>query len=297
MKGLILAGGTGSRMYPITKSVNKHLLLVHNLPMIYYPISFLMMLGVKEFLITTHENYLDDFIKLLGNCIDYGISIEYKIQKEADGLAGALKVADGFITKNDKFIMILGDNFFFIPSMDIIFKNFIQENKASICLKMVNNPESFGIANLDKNGNVSSIVEKPQNHISNLAVTGIYYYDYRAIEFANVIQKSNRGELEITDINNEYIKNNAMNYITLNRSAVWFDCGTYESLFDASSFVCAIKKNHSFQPGVLEEVALNKGYINVDKFKEQINKIKSCEYKDYLCMVLSEYEINSDNII
>ncbi len=290
MKGLVLAGGTGTRMYPITKAVNKHLLLVHNLPMIYYPISFLMMLGVKEFLITTHEIYLNDFIKLLGNGKNYGISINYKIQQEADGIAGALNIADGFIEKNDKFIMILGDNFFFVPNLGATFKNFFPSDKAAICLKAVDKPQAFGIADIDKNGIVKSIEEKPTIAKSNLAVTGIYYYDYRAIEFSRTIKKSNRGELEITDINNEYIKHNAMSSITLNRSAVWFDCGTYESLLSASSFVNAIKQNHGLQPGVLEEVALRKGYITLDFLKEICDELKPCEYKDYLNVVIKEYQ-------
>lgn len=291
MKGIILAGGNGTRMYPITKSINKHFLLVHNLPMIYYPISFLMMLGIKEFLITTHETHLNDFIKLLGKGEEYGISIEYRIQNHAGGIAEVLDIADGFIQKDDKFVMILGDNFFFVPALQETFKNFFSENKAAICLKIVDKANAFGVAEIDDKNNVISIEEKPKNPKSNLAVTGIYYYDYRAIEFSRNIKRSDRGELEITDINNQYIKHNAMSSITLNRSSVWFDCGTYESLLDASSFIHAIKKTHSLQPGVLEEVALRKGFITLKQFKEKIQKLKPCEYRDYLEMIANEHTI------
>lgn len=292
MKAILLAGGTGTRMYPLTQYINKHLLPIGGLPMIYYPLSFLILLGVTEVLIVVNPSDKPVFEKLLGNGTQYGIKFRYIIQNGANGLAEPLILSEEFIDKNERFIMMLGDNLFYAPAMANVFKDFTLGKGANLVLTSVQDPRAFGVVEYHhETKKIISIEEKPENPKSNLIATGLYCYDYTAIEFAKHISRSSRGELEITDVNKEYLRQNNLNALLLDRSAIWFDCGTHKMMEIASDFVYTIEKNHNISKlGVIEECALRTNLITIQDFEKIIVSLKSSDYKEYLCKVLKEYE-------
>jgi glucose-1-phosphate thymidylyltransferase len=284
MKGIILAGGTASRLAPTSFVVNKHILPIYNKPLVFYPLATLMLLGVRDFLITLHEHDLENFEKLLGDGSDLGIQIKYKVQEKAGGIAEVLLLADDFIKEGERFAMILGDNIYYIPHIRENFANLLNiKNGAGVVLSSVNDPHRFGIAEFDSENNLIGVEEKPKNPKSNWAITGLYFYDRQAIEFAKNATRSARGELEVTDVNEKYLKQGQLNYIKLPRGSVWLDAGTPKSMFEASEFVKIIEEKQGYKIAVLEEVAYNMGYINNSQLLKISERYKNgCEYGDYL---------------
>ncbi|MEN9782451.1 MAG: glucose-phosphate thymidylyltransferase [Pseudomonadota bacterium] len=284
MKGIILAGGTASRLAPTSFVVNKHILPIYNKPLVFYPLATLMLLGVRDFLITLHEHDLENFEKLLGDGSDLGIRIQYKIQERAGGIAEVLLLADDFIKEGERFAMVLGDNIYYIPHIRENLASLLNiKNGAGVVLSNVNDPHRFGIAEFDNDNNLVGVEEKPKNPKSNFAITGLYFYDRQAIEFAKNATRSARGELEVTDVNEKYLKQGQLNYIKLPRGSVWLDAGTPKSMFEASEFVKIIEEKQGYKIAVLEEVAYNMGYINNSQLEKIAAKYKSgCEYGDYI---------------
>lgn len=282
MKGIIPAGGKGTRLAPTTSAINKHLIPIYNKPMIYYPVSLLIGIGVRDLLITSHAEELPIFQNLLGDGSKFGIKISYKVQKEAGGIAEVLLLAEDFIGEKEKFVMCLGDNIFHISHLHITFSNFLNlQEGAGIILCPVKEPSRFGVAEINKEGVVTSVVEKPKNPSSNLAITGLYFYDKMAIQFAKTLKPSNRGELEITDINMEYLKLGKLHSVILSRGAVWFDTGTFESLFEASEYVRIMEIRRGQLIGSPEEIAFHAGLITKNQLKNDIIDKKG-EYYEYL---------------
>jgi glucose-1-phosphate thymidylyltransferase len=284
MKGIILAGGTASRLAPTSFIINKHLLPIYNKPLIYYPLSTLMLLGIKDFLITLHENELETFKKLLGDGSDLGIKIQYKIQANAGGIAEVLLLANDFIQENDRFAMILGDNLYHIAHIRETFKDLLNlKSGAGIVLSEVHDPHRFGIAEFNEDGKIISLEEKPKEPKSNLAITGLYFYDRASIEFAKQSNRSARGEFEITDVNNQYLQNNKLSYIKLPRGSLWMDAGTPKSMFEASEFVRIVEEKQKYKIAIIEEIAYRMGYISKEQLLKLASKFKAgCEYGDYL---------------
>ena len=281
MKGIILAGGKGTRLAPLTNILNKHLLPVYNKPMIFYPLTHLIALGVKEVLITPHIKEMPLFQDLLGDGSYFGIKITYKIQAEAGGIAEVLLLADDFIKGNERFVVHLGDNIFHISHIKEALKPLLElKEGAGVVLSGVKDPERFGVAEVD-GSHVISVEEKPKNPKSNLAITGLYFYDRMAIDFAKNIGRSARGELEITDVNNEYLKRGNLSAVQLSRGSVWLDTGTVESLYEASEFIRIMELKKGQMIGSPEEVALSLNLITKEKLLSQV-KDKKGEYYEYL---------------
>jgi glucose-1-phosphate thymidylyltransferase len=282
MKGVILAGGKGTRLAPLTNVLNKHLLPIYNKPMIFYPLANLIALGVREVLITTHAKEMPLFQDLLGDGSHFGIKIYYKIQAEAGGIAEVLLLADDFVKSGERFVVHLGDNIFHIPKIKETLGDLISlQDGAGVVLCSVKDPERFGVAEIDANYQVISVEEKPKKPKSNLAITGLYFYDRMAIDFAKNIGRSARGELEITDVNAEYLKRGKLYSASLSRGSVWLDTGTVESLYEASEFVRIMEIKQGQMVGSPEEVALNLGLIDKGFLKTQIQSKKG-EYYEYL---------------
>lgn len=290
MKGILLAGGTGSRLWPITTVVNKHLIPIYDKPMVFYPISILMMSGIRDILIITTTADLNSFKKLLGNGEDWGISINYKVQKRPEGIAQAFIIGESFIG-SDSVALVLGDNIFygdgFISKLDSA-KEYLNQDKASIFAYRVENPNQFGVVEFRKDGAVKSIEEKPQNPKSNFAVTGLYFYTNEVIEIAKNLKPSKRGELEITDINKAYLDKGKLNCVTLGRGFAWLDTGTYDSLLDAAGFIATLKKRQGYRISVPEEIAFRLGYIDRNKLIEVAGKYGNSPYGLYLMKVSDE---------
>jgi len=285
MKGIILAGGSGTRLYPVTEVVNKHLLPIYNKPMIYYPLSILLLLGIREILFIVNKQGLDMYKKLLKNGEDLGIKIEYKIQEKPRGLAEGLILAEDFIG-DDNICYILGDNIFFghnLPKYLNEAKEEIEKNGGAYVFGYyVKDPERFGVVEFDEKGNVISIEEKPKNPKSNYAVTGLYFYDNKAVEYAKKVKPSDRGELEITSVNEMYLKEGKLKVKLLGRGFAWFDAGTHDSFLEASNFIATIEKKTGLMVGCIEEIAYRQGFINKEQLKKLAQPLLKTEYGKYL---------------
>jgi glucose-1-phosphate thymidylyltransferase len=285
-KGIILAGGKGSRLFPITKIISKQLLPLYNKPMIYYPLSVLMLSGIDDVLIISTRNQIPLYKKIFNDGKNLGIKISYKIQKKPNGIAEAIKIGSNFVKKK-KFTLILGDNFFYGNDLSNILIDSSKKKGASIFLYKVNDPSKYGVAKIKKN-KVIDIIEKPKDFVSNYAVTGLYIYDYKALNYLKHLKKSSRGELEITDLNKKYIDDNCINYKILNRGFAWLDNGTFDDYLKTQNFISMIENRQGIMIGCLEEIALNKKFITKKKLINNIKKNKIFCNKDYLLKIIDE---------
>ncbi len=285
MKGIVLSGGAGTRLYPSTMAVSKQLLPVYDKPMIYYPISVLMLAGIKDILIISTPQDLPNFKKLLGTGEQFGINFSYVEQPKPEGLAQAFILGEEFIG-NDSVSLVLGDNIFFGQSFSRMLSSVVKRTEeisgATVFGYEVKDPQRFGVVEFDRDGKVLSLEEKPQEPKSNYAVTGLYFYDNKVVEYAKNLKPSKRGELEITDLNNIYLKNHNLNVELLGRGFAWLDTGTHDSLMRASQYVQSIELNQGIKIACLEEVAYRMGFISKDKLKEIASKYNKNEYFDYV---------------
>ncbi|MCX4275921.1 MAG: glucose-1-phosphate thymidylyltransferase RfbA [Candidatus Gastranaerophilales bacterium] len=285
MKGIVLAGGSGTRLYPSTMSVSKQLLPVYDKPMIYYPISVLMLAGIRDILIISTPHDISNFEKVLGDGSKFGVKFSYKVQPSPDGLAQAFILGEEFIG-NDAVALILGDNIFYGPGFSGMLKNAKQnaskENIATIFSYYVKNPERFGVVEFDENDRAVSIEEKPENPKSSYAATGLYFYDNKVVEYAKGLKPSARGELEITDLNKIYLKEGRLNVQPLGRGFAWLDTGTHKSLLQAGQYVQTIEENQGIKIACLEEVAYRAGFLTKEEILENAKKYNDNEYFHYV---------------
>ncbi|MBR5086223.1 MAG: glucose-1-phosphate thymidylyltransferase RfbA [Muribaculaceae bacterium] len=295
MKGIVLAGGSGTRLYPITKGVSKQMLPVYDKPMIYYPISVLMMAGIREILIISTPFDLPGFKRLLGDGSDFGLKFEYAEQPSPDGLAQAFIIGEEFIG-NDSVALVLGDNIFHGAGFTKLLNKSVEraenESKATIFGYWVDDPERYGVAEIDKDGNCMSIEEKPKYPKSNYAVVGLYFYPNDVVEIAKNIKPSARGELEITSVNQEFMNRGQLGLITLDRGYAWLDTGTHDSLSEASIFVEVIEKRQGLKIACLEGIAYRRGWIDREKMKELAKPMLKNQYGQYLLKVIDELDRN-----
>lgn len=291
MKGIVLAGGSGTRLYPITKGVSKQLLPIYDKPMIYYPISVLMLAGIRDILIISTPQDLPGFRRLLGDGSDYGVCFEYAEQPSPDGLAQAFVIGERFIGDNSV-CLVLGDNIFygqgFRPMLEEAVCQAEKKGKATVFGYHVDDPERYGVAEFDKDGNVLSIEEKPEKPKSNYAVVGLYFYPNKVVDIAKEIRPSARGELEITTVNQQFLKNKELKVRLLGRGFAWLDTGTHDSLSDASIFVEVIEKRQGLKVACLEAIAYRKGWIEKEKMREVAEVMKKNQYGEYLFKVLND---------
>ncbi|MEZ3562482.1 glucose-1-phosphate thymidylyltransferase RfbA [uncultured Duncaniella sp.] len=297
MKGIVLAGGSGSRLYPITKGVSKQMLPIYDKPMIYYPISTLMLAGIRDILIISTPHDLPGFRRLLGDGSDFGVRFEYAEQPSPDGLAQAFIIGKDFIG-DDSVCLVLGDNIFHGAGFSKILCDSVtaveNEGKASVFGYWVNDPERYGVAEFDKNGNCLSIEEKPQNPKSNYAVVGLYFYPNKVVEIAETISPSERGELEITTVNQTFLDNNELKVTTLPRGFAWLDTGTHDSLAEASIYIEVLEKRQGLKIACLEGIAYRRGWISREKMIEMAMSMSKNQYGQYLMKVIEE--LDGDNI-
>lgn len=299
MKGIVLAGGSGTRLYPITKGVSKQLLPIYDKPMVYYPISVLMLAGIRDILIISTPQDLPGFKRLLGDGSDYGVHFEYAEQPSPDGLAQAFIIGEKFIG-DDSACLVLGDNIFyggyFTDKLKAAVKAAEEEKKATVFGYWVSDPERYGVAEFDRNGNCISIEEKPANPKSNYAVVGLYFYPNKVVEVAKHIKPSARGELEITTVNQEFLKDGELKIQLLGRGFAWLDTGTHDSLSEASAFVETIEKRQGLKIACLEGIAYRRGWITEVRMRELAKPMLKNQYGQYLLQVIEEkkQELDSD---
>ncbi len=290
MKGIILAGGSGSRLYPLTTVISKQLLPVYDKPMIYYPLSTLMLFGIKEILIISTPQDTPNIEKLFGDGSRLGLKLEYRIQKEPKGIAQAFTIGADFIG-NDDVCLILGDNIFYMGEQFKLFRDEISKNTGGTVFGYhVSDPERFGVVEFDKNFHAVSIEEKPKNPKSNYAVVGLYFYKSDVVEKARQLKPSARGELEITDLNRMYLEEGRLNVVPMKRGNAWLDAGTPQSLLEASNFIGIIEKRQDLKIACIEEIAYRKGFIDDKQLLKITNELKDgVDYKDYLKRVYEDY--------
>ncbi|WP_172282351.1 glucose-1-phosphate thymidylyltransferase RfbA [Chryseobacterium sp. LAM-KRS1] len=287
MKGIILAGGSGTRLYPLTIAVSKQLMPVYDKPMIYYPLSTLLLAGIRDILIITTPHDQEGFVKLLGDGSQIGCNIEYVVQPSPDGLAQAFILGDSFIG-NDPAALVLGDNIFYGSEMGTLLKNKTNPDGGVVFAYHVSDPERYGVVEFDNDFKAVSIEEKPTHPKSNYAVPGLYFYDNEVVEIAKNIQPSARGELEITDVNNVYLKKGKLEVGVLDRGTAWLDTGTFDSLHDASEFVSVIEKRQGFKIGCIEEIAFRNKFINEEKLLQTALKYGKSGYGKYLTQLVNK---------
>ena len=291
MKGIILAGGSGTRLYPITKSTSKQSLPIYDKPMIYYPMSVLMLAGIKDILIISTPRDISVFEELFGNGNDLGLNIQYAVQEQPNGLAEAFIIGEDFIG-DDKVALVLGDNIFYGYGFSERLKNAVERDEATIFGYHVSDPQAFGVVEFDKDFNVLSIEEKPKVPKSNYAVPGLYFYDNDVVEIAKNVKPSERGELEITSVNNEYLRRGKLKVELFGRGMAWLDTGTHRGLLEASNYVEAVQTRQGLYIACLEEIAYRKGYINKEQLLELAKPLMKTEYGQYLVKVSMENQNN-----
>ena len=301
MKGIVLAGGSGTRLYPITKGVSKQLLPIYDKPMVYYPISVLMLAGIRDILIISTPYDLPGFKRLLGDGSDYGVHFEYAEQPSPDGLAQAFIIGEKFIG-NDSACLVLGDNIFYGAGFTTLLRNAVRDadenGKASVFGYWVSDPERYGVAEFDRQGNCLSIEEKPKEPKSNYAVVGLYFYPNKVVDVAKHIKPSARGELEITTVNQEFLKDGELKVQVFGRGFAWLDTGTHDSLAEASTFVEVIEKRQGLKVACLEGIAYRNGWISEERMREIAQPMLKNQYGQYLLKVIDEMkeEINSNTL-
>ena len=288
MKGIVLAGGAGTRLYPVTKAMSKQMLPLYNKPMIYYPVSILMLAGIRDILIISTPTDLPNFKNLFGDGSDYGVNFSYAEQPKPEGLAQSFLIANecGFLREDESCALILGDNIFhsagFSESLNSAIKTATTSSIATVFGYYVKDPERYGVAEIDKNGNCLSIEEKPQHPKSNICVTGLYFYPEDVVEKAKQVKPSARGELEITTLNQMYLEDKRLRVEVMQRGSAWFDTGTFDSLSEAGNYVETIEKRQGLKIACLEEIAYNNGWISKDKLKNIGDSMSKNEYGQYL---------------
>ena len=291
MKGIVLAGGSGTRLYPITKGISKQLMPIYDKPMVYYPISVLMLAGIRDILIISTPHDLPGFKRLLGDGSDYGVHFEYAEQPSPDGLAQAFTIGADFIG-NDSACLVLGDNIFHGAGFTKMLKEAVrtaeEENKATVFGYWVNDPERYGVAEFDKNGNCLSIEEKPAVPKSNYAVVGLYFYPNKVVEVAKNIKPSARGEYEITTVNQQFLTDGELKVQTLGRGFAWLDTGTHDSLSEASTYIEVLEKRQGLKVACLEGIAYRQGWINEERMRELAQPMLKNQYGQYLLKVIGE---------